>query len=377
MHGLPTIGTIGFGWFEVSGRRRVPSPPAITTALISPTSARALRAYDDRRRGSRAPKPIQKSTSGQSALGGVSITKREARVEHPGRDLAEHVHLEAVAAADDERRREHQDDVARRDQQRDPRQPVDVPEQDHRHVDQEPVGERVGDPAERRLDVPAAGEEAVDLVGDRRRRRRARRPASSGRRPTARISTATTGITASRAIVSAFGSCASGAETVRAATAEGYGLRLARPGAGPRATRAAARCARLPEQLRPPRRAAEICRFGSHAAEPPGAVVGAVAVRAAAAPADAAGSICVPSCHSLNDVIVTRSAPARIAALPHRVVGPAVAARLHPRVAGRPLRVVARADRRRAEQAARVRLPAEAREQRRRRRRACRRCRRR
>ncbi len=31
MHGLPTIGTIGFGWFEVSGRRRVPSPPAMTT----------------------------------------------------------------------------------------------------------------------------------------------------------------------------------------------------------------------------------------------------------------------------------------------------------------------------------------------------------
>jgi hypothetical protein len=34
MQGLPTTGTIGFGWFEVSGRRRVPSPPAMTTALI-------------------------------------------------------------------------------------------------------------------------------------------------------------------------------------------------------------------------------------------------------------------------------------------------------------------------------------------------------
>ena len=44
MHGLPTIGTIGFGWFEVSGRRRVPSPPAITTASHTATSARALRA---------------------------------------------------------------------------------------------------------------------------------------------------------------------------------------------------------------------------------------------------------------------------------------------------------------------------------------------
>jgi hypothetical protein len=38
MHGLPTIGTIGFGWFDVSGRRRVPSPPAMTTAFISAPS---------------------------------------------------------------------------------------------------------------------------------------------------------------------------------------------------------------------------------------------------------------------------------------------------------------------------------------------------
>ena len=35
MHGLPTTGTIGFGWFDVSGRRRVPSPPAMTTAFIA------------------------------------------------------------------------------------------------------------------------------------------------------------------------------------------------------------------------------------------------------------------------------------------------------------------------------------------------------
>jgi hypothetical protein len=38
MHGFPTIGTIGFGWFDVSGRRRVPSPPAMTTALTSLTA---------------------------------------------------------------------------------------------------------------------------------------------------------------------------------------------------------------------------------------------------------------------------------------------------------------------------------------------------
>src|SRR5688500_2644914 len=33
MQGFPATGTIGFGWLEVSGRRRVPSPPAITTAF--------------------------------------------------------------------------------------------------------------------------------------------------------------------------------------------------------------------------------------------------------------------------------------------------------------------------------------------------------
>ena len=43
MHGLPTIGTIGFGWFEVSGRRRVPSPPAMTTAFIAAAPSSASR----------------------------------------------------------------------------------------------------------------------------------------------------------------------------------------------------------------------------------------------------------------------------------------------------------------------------------------------
>src|SRR5215831_10319729 len=41
MQGLPTMGTIGFGWFDVSGRRRVPSPPAITTALTPASRARS------------------------------------------------------------------------------------------------------------------------------------------------------------------------------------------------------------------------------------------------------------------------------------------------------------------------------------------------
>ena len=79
MHGLPTIGTIGFGWFEVSGRSRVPSPPAITTAFTPATSRRAalLRRTAPRRRA-RAATPIQKSHSGQSAPSCVTITKPSA-----------------------------------------------------------------------------------------------------------------------------------------------------------------------------------------------------------------------------------------------------------------------------------------------------------
>ena len=64
MQGLPTIGTIGFGWFDVSGRSRVPSPPAMTTAFTLATSRRALSTYCAAATSAR-PKPIQKSQSGQ------------------------------------------------------------------------------------------------------------------------------------------------------------------------------------------------------------------------------------------------------------------------------------------------------------------------
>ena len=65
MHGLPTIGTIGFGWFEVSGRSRVPSPPAMTTAFIAATACRAFSTYCAPAATASAS-PIQKSQSGQS-----------------------------------------------------------------------------------------------------------------------------------------------------------------------------------------------------------------------------------------------------------------------------------------------------------------------
>ena len=66
MHGLPTIGTIGFGWFEVSGRSRVPSPPAMTTAFIAATSRRALIDVLGAAATSASASPIQKSQSGHS-----------------------------------------------------------------------------------------------------------------------------------------------------------------------------------------------------------------------------------------------------------------------------------------------------------------------
>ncbi len=34
--GRLAIGSIGFGWFDVSGRSRVPSPPAMITAFTFP-----------------------------------------------------------------------------------------------------------------------------------------------------------------------------------------------------------------------------------------------------------------------------------------------------------------------------------------------------
>ena len=69
MHGLPTIGTIGLGWFEVSGRSRVPSPPAITTAFTRRSSSEppvvpAQRTA--RRRPAASPSAIQKSHSGHT-----------------------------------------------------------------------------------------------------------------------------------------------------------------------------------------------------------------------------------------------------------------------------------------------------------------------
>ena len=98
MHGLPTIGTIGFAWFDVSGRSLVPSPPAMTTAFIPSSPPGAPSTVARRAPRSRAPKPIQKMTRGQTVPLSVTIVNAERRVEQPGRRLAEQVDLERVAA---------------------------------------------------------------------------------------------------------------------------------------------------------------------------------------------------------------------------------------------------------------------------------------
>ncbi len=62
---------------------------------------------------------------------------------------------------------EHEHEVAgENDDRRDRRQPSGRPHEDDRSPDHEPVGERVGHLSEARLDVPAAREPAVQLVGE-------------------------------------------------------------------------------------------------------------------------------------------------------------------------------------------------------------------
>ncbi len=47
MHGLPHKETIGLGWLLVSGRRRVPSPPAMTTARMPHLASRSVSLYEE------------------------------------------------------------------------------------------------------------------------------------------------------------------------------------------------------------------------------------------------------------------------------------------------------------------------------------------
>ena len=115
---------------------------------------------------------------------GVTMMRAERRVEDPGRNLAEHAHVEVVPSPRRCGSRRPATTSRSTISERDERQATVEPEQDHGCVDHQPVGEWVGDLAERGLDMPAPSEPAVDLVGERRRRRRRCRPPSCAlRRP--------------------------------------------------------------------------------------------------------------------------------------------------------------------------------------------------
>ena len=95
MHGLPTIGTIGFGWFEVSGRRRVPSPPAMTTAFIAHRPQRAGDVEDRGQHGQPDAGPEEPERPRRALVGGDDAGDR--RVEHPRGRLPERRDRELVA----------------------------------------------------------------------------------------------------------------------------------------------------------------------------------------------------------------------------------------------------------------------------------------
>src|SRR4051812_24304015 len=93
----------------------------------------------------------------------------DACIEQPGRCLPDHVHFQLVALRCKRLvAGEEQDVPAENHDQPGERHVVGQVEQDHRSVDHQPVRQRIEDPAELGLDVPAPGEEAVDLVGDAR-----------------------------------------------------------------------------------------------------------------------------------------------------------------------------------------------------------------
>ena len=183
-------------------------------------TARQSRDAVERACGEREPEPRPEEP--ERPLGALvrDHDEREGRVEHPGGGLPEEVDRELVAAGHEQLVPADEQRVPREDEgERRPRQPVmDEDEQDDRRVDHQPVGERVGDPAERRLHAPAASEPAVELVGHARDARTGWRRASCSRPRPRPARTTKTGISASRKTVSAFGTYASGAGTAEADT---------------------------------------------------------------------------------------------------------------------------------------------------------------
>ena len=118
MHGLPTIGTIGFGWLDVRGRSRVASPPAITTAFmvrhLPPRLERVLRRTPQRRarrrpRTARSARPCLPRSRARASATRRASRSRSCQECSPRSRTARHQDFvpgqeQHVAGEDDQRR---------------------------------------------------------------------------------------------------------------------------------------------------------------------------------------------------------------------------------------------------------------------------------
>ena len=191
MIGLLTIGSSGLGMLAVIGRRRVPSPPAITTAFMTASPHRRLRAIRGCAREAltswrtcttyRTPahqySAVPQIAKAQPKAWAIWLTSAVALAEEQQREggeqveggrLAEEVHRQrAVAVAAQDRQEQGEQDVAADQRQGQPqRHDVADGQPDQRGQDVEPVGGRVEQLAEPGHLVPLAGDLAVQPVGE-------------------------------------------------------------------------------------------------------------------------------------------------------------------------------------------------------------------
>src|SRR5450756_1101543 len=183
MQGLPQSDTIGLGWLLVSGRRRVPSPPAMTTARTGLTFTFARGdAGTTVRLSYPAPRllhPHDGPVAVQQAAGREEGRAEDAQVEDEPLDGADEDEVAGLAPAADlralvreaARRDDQRQDDAVADQQRQhrpPRQRAEVPEHGDEREEEEPVDDGIDPAAELALHVVPAGDEAVGDVAERR-----------------------------------------------------------------------------------------------------------------------------------------------------------------------------------------------------------------
>ncbi len=189
--GRLAMGSMGLGWFEVSGRSRVPSPPAMMTAFIgSPSepagvagaagprpSARACRAtgmYEPAaiQARTRPMIPVTQAKTWNGCLPlGRAVAQQERRVrEHESERtrLSHPQHVYALGAPSEARAktatRHHH--LAGHGRHPEPHRDGAVDDDgDDRGADQDPVGHRVEDLAQRGDLMEPTGHVAVDPVG--------------------------------------------------------------------------------------------------------------------------------------------------------------------------------------------------------------------